>query len=274
MIKTGLAGTYNDQRLRSFAEYVYAVYLDKVENVKFTTEPFWMKSKINKSKKIPDFCFYDSTNKQIIVEIKTKNNEMEELICNYVNNSYDIPENSEIIFLTLNSTSKKRMIFEICEAIGKDAWDKMSSEYKQNSRKNNKFYGFCGNMNPRYGAIVSEETRKKISDSLKGKMTGENNPNYGNGINYSEESRKRIAAKWSDPVRKHNMKKKGMLTHIHNFTNDQLTEFVIYAEKMYNGVYCKKPYFLNTAYAVSKNKIDELFGNYENLLLSIVKDIK
>ena len=37
-----------------------------------------------------------------------------------------------------------------------------------------------GEDNPMYGKHRSEETRKKISESLKGKMAGENNPNYGN----------------------------------------------------------------------------------------------
>lgn len=36
-----------------------------------------------------------------------------------------------------------------------------------------------GKNNPRYGAVVSEETRQRMSASLKGKMSGEKNPMYG-----------------------------------------------------------------------------------------------
>ena len=44
--------------------------------------------------------------------------------------------------------------------------------------------------NPRYGAIVTEETRKKISASLKGKYVGERAVRYGKTL--SEESKEKI----------------------------------------------------------------------------------
>lgn len=44
------------------------------------------------------------------------------------------------------------------------------------------------------GKIVSEETRKKISESVKGKRVGELNPMY--GVPYSEERRGKCSKTW------------------------------------------------------------------------------
>ena len=49
---------------------------------------------------------------------------------------------------------------------------------------------YSGENNPRYGCVVSAETRSKISASLKGKMSGEKNPNYGKPM--SDEQKKII----------------------------------------------------------------------------------
>jgi hypothetical protein len=60
------------------------------------------------------------------------------------------------------------------------------------------YHKFCsrrcvnkGEYNPNYGKHRSEETKKKISDAKKGKMTGEKNPNYGKHL--SEETKKKIS---------------------------------------------------------------------------------
>lgn len=49
----------------------------------------------------------------------------------------------------------------------------------QNKMKSNRN---CGKNNPMYGKKHSKETRKKISESHKGKYNGENNPNWKGGI--------------------------------------------------------------------------------------------
>jgi group I intron endonuclease len=75
------------------------------------------------------------------------------------------------------------------------------------SGKNNPMFGKKGELSPFYGKhhtkeaklkiseankgnVVSEETRKKISDSLKGKMSGEDNPFYGK--QHSEETKDKL----------------------------------------------------------------------------------
>lgn len=49
---------------------------------------------------------------------------------------------------------------------------------------NNPMYGRKGELSPAYGRVVSEETKKKLSLVLKGKMLGESNPNWRGGVSY------------------------------------------------------------------------------------------
>ena len=57
---------------------------------------------------------------------------------------------------------------------------KKSKEHIANHRKSLIEGGkVAGENNPRYGAEVSQETRDKMSKSLKGKFAGENNPMFG-----------------------------------------------------------------------------------------------
>lgn len=57
----------------------------------------------------------------------------------------------------------------------------------------NPMYGKRGENNPNYGRHHSEEAKKKMSESLKGKMTGENAPMYGK--HRSEETKRKISCK-------------------------------------------------------------------------------
>lgn len=56
-----------------------------------------------------------------------------------------------------------------------------SSERKSiaSSGERNGMYGRCGELNPNWGKIVSEEIRKQQSERMKGKYTGTKNPFYG-----------------------------------------------------------------------------------------------
>lgn len=55
----------------------------------------------------------------------------------------------------------------------------------------NPMYGRIGKLSPNYGKHWSEETKRKISESHKGKYGGENHPLYGK--HHSEETRKKIS---------------------------------------------------------------------------------
>ena len=60
---------------------------------------------------------------------------------------------------------------------------KKTKEHVENHRRSLIEGGkVSGKNNPRYGAIVTEETRCKIAQSLKGKMSGEKNPMYGKSV--------------------------------------------------------------------------------------------
>lgn len=72
-MRMGLSGNYKGQHLRSFAEYVYAVYLDTVVNVTFTTEPFYL---------------YSLNNRDYLVEGKASQPEMDKLIVDYATSIY------------------------------------------------------------------------------------------------------------------------------------------------------------------------------------------
>ena len=52
-------------------------------------------------------------------------------------------------------------------------------KYGYNVAKGGYNGGVCGEDHPNYGKHLSEETRKKISESNKGKLAGEKHPNYG-----------------------------------------------------------------------------------------------
>ena len=53
--------------------------------------------------------------------------------------------------------------------------------------------GLCGELNPNYGKTPSEETRRKLSESRKGKYLGKENHFYGK--RHTEEARRKISEK-------------------------------------------------------------------------------
>lgn len=56
---------------------------------------------------------------------------------------------------------------------------KKTEEHRNNLSKTLSDGRMAGENNPRYGAVVTEETRQKMSESLKGKLAGDKNPMYG-----------------------------------------------------------------------------------------------
>ena len=77
-----------------------------------------------------------------------------------------------------NNRSKEKS----CHLVNQTWGGEGSSGYShtdESKKKMSKIKG--GKNNPMYGKPCSDERKRKISESLKGKYTGENNPNYGNG---------------------------------------------------------------------------------------------
>jgi hypothetical protein len=93
---------------------------------------------------------------------------------------------SEEYKLKMSETIKKRNAEiprseEWCDNLSKALMGiKKSKEHIENHRKSLIEGGkLAGENNPRYGVEVSQETREKMSKSLKGKFAGENNPMFG-----------------------------------------------------------------------------------------------
>jgi len=259
-MRMGMCGRYKDQYLRSYSEFIFAVYLDTVLQVSFVTEPFSLQSAISTKRKIPDFLYKDTKyNISTIVEIKDTDEKLEEVILDYATNSYKNIQDYNIRFVNLNKKAKKHMIITIINTIGINNWNEMSTSYKKNS-KSTEFYGFPGELNPRYGIKLTDEIKNKIKKSLPSKH-GMNNPHYGK--THSTEAKIKIGSKWQNDDKKHSMQRKGMITHINSFNDTQYQEFVKYADSVLSGIPIIKPSFVNNAYAISINKINLLFGDAE-----------
>lgn len=253
-------GYYKSNYLRSYIEFLFALYLDKVKGENFRSEGTQLTSKTTNKKKIPDFVVYDNFgNIKEIIEIKPNAEETEQTIVDYVANNYVKTKDYKVSFVKIDRKVKKYLRSQIVEAMGLDAFLLEEQKYKSQSNLI-KAVGFPGEKNPMFGKQHSAETRAKISAATKGKNVGKNNPMFGK--THSEEARKKIAANWLT-ADKHAIVAKGMITHIKKFSNEQLTVFVEYANAVLLGKYTKRPEFLNRAYTVSTNKINTLFGSAE-----------
>lgn len=268
--KTGLSGEYKGQKLRSFPEYVFAVYLDKVLGVEFVTEPFALQSPYCNKRKIPDFRYTNpKSGLDTLVEVKDNHDELIRTIEEYANYGFRLGTTYHYEFVHLTGGITNPIVVKICEVIGKDIWLEMSAAYKAEARVNKKVYGFVGAANPNYGKKHSPKTRNKISTALKKKYANGNSPNFGRKL--SPATKKKIGAKWYDENKKLTMKKKGMLTHISKFSDEQFEEYTKYCEDRLNGLSHKPPKFLNRAYFVNKDKILELFNSVKEFKKAIRK---
>lgn len=76
-----------------------------------------------------------------------------------------------------------------------DVWKEKRSKHMKEKWQDEDYYTYMcnvnsGEKNPNYGKTPSNETREKISSSLKGKYVGENSPNYGKKL--SEETKQKL----------------------------------------------------------------------------------
>lgn len=258
-VKNAVSGHYKENFCRSLQEFHACLYLDKVKNVKFITEPFKLFSKTNNKVKIPDLAFIrDDT--LVIVEIKPTQNEVINVIVDYASNNYYIKDYSfsNIQFEFWYNCSRK-LKKQIINHIGIHEYNTLLLDYKNQQKTN---VGFSGPLNPMFGKKHSEETKKIISQcvSRKGKFNGM----YGK--THTESAKLAISKKWNDVNNKNSMLRKGFLTHVSKMNNEQKTEVLFYSLQMINGVYCKKPNFLNRAYSVSNTKVEKWFGNAQTFI--------
>lgn len=199
-------GFYKGQFLRSFPEFIYALYLDKVKKVKFVTEPFALHSKNSKKRKIPDFAYVDPESPDMlqIVEIKANYAAIENTVVDYAN--YQFMSYYEHLihpnFAAISSSSKRHWVKKITDVIGIEEFKRLSDEFKkQRSNENRVYTGFPGEKHPQFGTHLSEETKQRSKETKIKNNTydthGEKNSNYGNHL--SEEAKVRVGAKWYDP---------------------------------------------------------------------------
>jgi hypothetical protein len=104
--------------------------------------------------------------------------------------------------------SIKQKMCEVAVERSKKFWDSLTKEEKSLMR--------AGERNSRWGAVVTEETRKKISESNKGRFAGSKHPLYGKG--HSEYTKNKIS-----------MSKKGK-TNPYRWFNDGIKNFLILPE--------------------------------------------
>lgn len=115
------------------------------------------------------------------------------------------PEDKKLTYAWWMMSHAKSKNQDRCE-ITAEEYEEARIEFSRSmSGSLNPMYGKHGYDNPNYGRRHSEEEKKKMSESLKGKMAGCNNPMYGihrygenapmYGKCHSEESRRKISDK-------------------------------------------------------------------------------
>ena len=227
-----------------------------------------MKSEINSKRKIPDIMYFDIEKREaVVLEIKPSSYLSNLTLCEYANNKFRLPENmGEFItgrfqlryeFWANCSVKLKKHIINV---IGKDEYEKLVAEYRSQEKT---YTGFPGKLNPMYGRKHTKETKKLISDKYaeRGGHAGAKNGMYGK--THTPEAILRCTAKWKDPAKKFAMMKKGMLSHISKFTNDEFVEYMIYANTILSGRSHKRPAFINRAYTVNEKNVMVWFGDIE-----------
>ena len=123
------------------------------------------------------------------------------------------PQNYKYKIIRFFATSKDAVAFEIRLHNKFDVGinESFYNKSKQTSvgfcfsatKESNPMYGRTGKLNPMYGKTHSDATKQKISDALKGKLTGENNPMYGKtgvlnpmyGKTHSNETKQKMSEK-------------------------------------------------------------------------------
>lgn len=258
-------GYYENNYFRSYIEFIYYLYLTVVENKNVKME---QKSYIGNNGKIiiPDFFIYDDSNNLIsIIELKSSIDDIENLIIKYTNYCFNIPKNINFKFVYIGRSQQNLYIKKICSIIKKEEFDKISNSFKNNRAFKGLSFKTDGFKNKKH----STESKLKISK----KVSGDRNGMY-NKV-HSEKTKSLISKNtgWKNKNKSIFMKRKGMITHIKNLSFDDFIEFEKYFYKIKENMPVKKPVFLNNAYVLSKQKIEDLFQNFQNFE-TILKEIK
>lgn len=260
-------GYYNGHFLRSYNEFLYALYVEYIENnIIIDTEPFKLNSEVTGKSKLPDFMVKNSEGKTFLVEIKGTKKEIETLIVDYAIGKYDT-FGHEVKFFTAN---KKLLTSLLKEKLGKDKFNQLSAEYK--SQRLSKFYpGFPNELNPMYGKRHSVETIQKIKNNLPN-VSGKNNPMYGKS--HSIEAKIKIGKKWKDPAIAKSMVLKGLATAMKKLDKENTTVYLNYTiQVLTTDIPVNKPHSINNYIAITEGKLNKYFGGSKHDYLKFIKEI-
>lgn len=250
------SGYMHGNYYRSYAEWLFATYNILLNGYEVKTEPFRLSK--NNTSNIPDFLINNGSEK-FLVELKTSQDQIENLIVDYVHKQYDI--GYDIKFVNFDKKVQKRYKSRLKDFLGNDEFLNIEKQFKNNTVI--KKMGFPGKLNPMWGKKHGKDFVEKLHANRRS-YTGKNNPNYGKTHSY--ESRIKIGLKWKDETKKRNMKIKGLLTHYKNFDDNQRKDFLEYVKSFKDHESKKLPSFVNVAYKLSNEKIEDLFESIDNLL--------
>jgi len=259
-------GYYNGHFLRSYNEFLYALYVEHIENKKIKPEPFKLKSPVTGKSKVPDFIVTSANGVSILVEVKGTKKETLSTVIDYTVNNYDT-RGYEVKFFTVNSRQLKILLQE---KIGKDRFAQLSSEYK--SQRLTKFYpGFSNKLNPMFGKKHSLDTIQKIKNNLPD-VSGENNPMYGK--KHSSEDRAKIGNKWKNPNTIKLLVLKGLSTAMQKLDEENRKIYLDYAEQVLTyDIPVMKPKSINNYIAITESKLNKYFDGSRNDYLNFIKEI-
>jgi hypothetical protein len=253
-------GFYKNNYVRSFNEFLYAMYLDLIEKRNFLTENIVLYD-IEGKKKIPDFIILDENNKIIeYIELKPTSEENERLICEYVNRKIDL-KGIKIRFVHYSKEIKKHLTNSIVEKIGIKEFNRITTEFKTASPKI-QVQSFPGELNGMHGKVHSSETRLLIGKSCA--RPGELNGMHGR--THTKEVREDISkkSKWKNPTDKKKMQQKGMINHFSKIAESEQRKILAkYMSDILNNIKCIRPNFINRAYTLKIDKIVDLFGSID-----------
>ena len=262
----GYKGSYNGVSCRSLGEFHVALWLSHgyfgEQKGTFKTEPCRL-AMLNGRHKIPDFASHVN-GEFVIWEIKCSEEEcieVEALYREQLPYLFSIPGLTVKFINSKTFTPKVKQI--ICIAKGEEYYKAELEKYKAQAPYI-KQMGFPGELTPMYGKRQTRDTIEKIKASLVGKMTGDQNPNYGN--THSDAAKVEIGKKWYDSATKATILRNSFMNRINILTEAEYMEYCSFCYKVFTGTVApsENPKFMNGVTKMTPKRIAELFGTYEN----------
>lgn len=263
----GRSGYYKGQHCRSLGEFHVALWIDLFDHgtVAFRMEPFKMIG-ISGIGKIPDIVSIDKSGLKTIWEIKHNDEEtvaVEELYKKEFSYLFNM-DNIKVKFVN-SSKFIEQLRYAFSVTLGKESYKKYLREYRDTNIHPS--VGFPGSLNPMFGKSQKSSTRLKIKTTLKGKMSGSKNPNFGNHL--SPAPKVRIGAKWKDQSSKNNILITSLTNRLEKLSFEDYDDFIKLCMKSFSTGKYSKPIYMNGIIKVTEEKVLEVFGSFDNFWSTI-----